>query len=244
MDRGRHTGVWGNAGPRTLLLCVCIVLFGCAAPGISTSSLTPAQSGEILILKNGYTYSKTSPFGAISTFSLVAGEYRAEYRGLGGTFFRGKGYPMKYTIVDRRRKVVQSQEGGIFLPERKASAAKIYVYAGAYSQLKVYDSISGAEEPLDYTSDGKSPGLSARDSSVNTSSANSAPDSGDYKLVKAASDLVTPPVPTPKQSIDAGVGAALGVTIAQSLSSDPKAGDIVFLKGQPEDDSLRFAVER
>lgn len=246
MDRRQHARVRESAGLIALLSCACIVLFGCAAPGISRSSLTRAPSGEKLILKADYTYSNTSLFGAISTYSLAAGEYRAEYRGQGGTFFRGKGYPLKYTIVDRRRKIVQSQEGGIFLPERRASAAKIYVYVGAgtRSQLKVYDSISGAEEPLDYTPDGKSSGSSARDRSVDTSSANSTHAGGDYKLVKAAADLETPPVATPKQSIDAGVGAGLGVAIAESLSNGPKAGDLVILKGQPEDDSLRVAVGR
>jgi len=212
-----------------LCFCICFDFFlsGCASNKITTSSLNPIDTEQVLNLKTSYEYSRTVSPVSISNRILAPGKYWAEYKGQGGTFFRGKDHPIKTIGTNGAKKAIQFFEGGIFVPDDKAVSAKIYCYTGTHTQPIFYDSLSDIEQTFENSADGKSSEFRGQEGFLD---------------VPTATNLIVQPTATPAQAFVGGIAAGIGVAIAKSIIK-PDVGRIFFPEPQAEDSSLRDAIE-
>lgn len=207
------------------LFCFGVILSGCGTTRISPSSLSRPESETVLKISHRYEYSRV----ATGKYSLTPGIYRAELQGMGGTFFRGTNHPIRTIGINEKRTVVQFFEGGVFVPDDKAISAKIYYYTGTFTPPRVYEE-TDVEPPLLYSPDA--------DISGHPYQTDAPPNAADNYVT----GLMASPTTTPGQILAGGIGAGIGLAIAQSMIK-PDVGRIVFPDNQPNNNSLRDVIE-
>lgn len=122
----------------TTSFLVLWTLGGCAGgytftPPVAPASLERVETPRKITLNNNYDL-KTTFANGIKVFTIVAGEYRAEFHGNGGTYYRGPSYAIteKFTqtgnLFGGDRVTSNSYEGGVFVPDTNTEAAKVYFY--------------------------------------------------------------------------------------------------------------------
>lgn len=201
-----------------------LVLTGCyTAP----SSLSKPAIEQVVKLNNGYKYSYITLFGSACTYSLRPGEYRAELKGNGGTYFRGADHPVQFVGVDGKRKLEQEYQGGFFLPDDPSASAKVFMFIGSHTPPRVTDSETGEPKPIDYMPDGTSSGKYEQKSVRSTAD--------------VATDLVVPPAAPPGEGFVKGVGAGIGAGVVTAMVN-AEIGRIKFTDSQPNDSSLRNSI--
>ena len=193
------------------------LLSGCETPRISPASLAKASSQQTITLTKEYEYHKKLSFGAEESYALIPGEYQADLVGKEGTFFRGPTNAVVLTILDGNIKLVQSYDGGVFIPFAEAKSAKIYQYVVAKGRGRYFDRSTGLEQ-LPATSSGQAT----------------------TELADVATNLVVPPNATPSQTLVGGVSAGIGAAIVQAMISADE-GKFIYPESQPTDRSLRDA---
>ena len=123
---------------RAMAIVIVFLLAGCAANGIDPSSLKKPVVASIINLKSDYSFAKKISIAYSSaaneaTYSLVSGQYLAEFEDDKGVYYRGPNNCLSISVTTAVAEKAPSRQnlirqGGIYLPRSPAEVAYLYFY--------------------------------------------------------------------------------------------------------------------